>query len=171
MVLTREPGGVAGAEAIRALLLAADPAFTPEAEVLLHFAARAEHVARIIRPALERGDWVVCDRFADSTLAYQGWGLGADRQMIAALTAMMGVVPDLTLVLDLSPETARERLRQRSGGSDRYERLPAEFHARVAEGFRAIAAADPARCVLIDANGEPDAVHRRILEVVRRRKR
>jgi dTMP kinase len=164
---TREPGGAPGADALRTLLLSGDVAFSPLAETLLHFAARAEHVERTIRPALAAGIWVVSDRFADSTMAYQGWGLGADRATIAALTAMMGVVPDLTIVLTVSPEVAAARLRARGGVADRYERLDAAFHARVAEGFRAIAAAEPARCALVDADGDPAAVHAAILRVPR----
>jgi dTMP kinase len=166
---TREPGGAPGAEAIRDLLLRGDAAFTPITEVLLHFAARAEHVARTIRPALDAGSWVVCDRFADSTMAYQGYGLGADRDKIARLTEMIGLRPDLTLVLTVAPEAASARLAQRGLPADRYERLRGDFHARVAAGFRAIAAAEPGRCVLIDANGDADAVHRRVMEAVRER--
>lgn len=163
---TREPGGTPGAEALRTLLLSGGIAFAPLAETLLHFAARAEHVARTIRPALDAGTWVVCDRFADSTMAYQGWGLGADRATIAALTEMIGLTPDLTIVLDVAPATAATRLTGRGGAPDRYERLDAEFHARVAKGFRAIAGAHPARCILVDANGEPAAVHAAIMGVL-----
>ncbi len=136
---------------------------------MLHFAARAEHVARAIRPALEAGTWVACDRFADSTMAYQGWGLGADRPTIAALTAMIGLVPDLTLILTVAPETAAARMAARGAAPDRYERLDGGFHARVAAGFRAIAQAEPARCVLVDANADPVSVHETILGIVRQR--
>lgn len=135
----------------------------PLAETLLHVAARAEHVARVIRPALEAGTWVVCDRFADSTMAYQGWGQGVDQERIAALAAMIGLVPDATIVLSVSPVTAIARLRARGGEDDRYERLAPDFHARVAEGFRAIAAAEPDRCALVDADAPPEAVHAAIL--------
>jgi dTMP kinase len=166
VLLTREPGGAPGAEKLRALLLSGEVAFTPEAEVLLHFAARAEHIGRAIRPALERGEWVVCDRFADSTMAYQGWGLGADRGMIASLTAMMGLTPDLTLILDVPLEVAANRLKRRRSTADRYESLDETFHRRVAEGFREIAASDPQRYVVIDANSSEDRVHQRILEIV-----
>lgn len=166
VVRTREPGGSSGADVLRALLLSGTVAFAPLAETLLHFAARADHVAREIRPALEAGKWVVCDRFADSTMAYQGWGLGADRAAIAALTDMIALTPDLTIILDVTPETAAARLMARGKPPDRYERLDGEFHARVAEGFRAIAHADPARCALVDANGEAASVHARIMELV-----
>ncbi|MEO9188821.1 MAG: dTMP kinase [Acetobacteraceae bacterium] len=164
---TREPGGAPGAEVLRTLLLSGDVAFAPLAETLLHFAARAEHVERTIRPALAAGSWVVCDRFADSTMAYQGWGLGADRATITALTAMIGLVPDLTIILTVSPATADARLLARGGAADRYERLDADFHARVAAGFRAIAAAEPGRCALVDADANPAAVQAAILGVPR----
>jgi dTMP kinase len=151
VLLTREPGGAPGAERLRALLL--DGAgFAPLAETLLHFAARAEHVARTIRPALAAGMWVICDRFFDSTLAYQGYGQGADHAQIGALAGMLGIVPDLTLVLDIPPVVAARRLAGRGGVADRYERLDHAFHARVVEGFREIARAHADRCVLIDAD-------------------
>lgn len=163
MLRTREPGGTPGAEALRILLLSAKIALVPFAETLLHVAARAEHVSRVIRPALEAGTWVVCDRFADSTMAYQGWGQGADRERIAALAAMIGLVPDATIVLSVSPATAIARLRTRGGEDDRYERMDPDFHARVADGFRAIAAAEPDRCALVPADAPPAAVHAAIL--------
>lgn len=150
---TREPGGAPGAEALRVVLLSGEHDWSPQAEVLLHFAARAEHIARTIRPALQAGHVVVCDRFADSTMAYQGYGQGADRAQIAQLSDMMALRPDLTLILDVSPAVAARRLAARPGGPDRYERLGTAFHARVAAGFRAIAAADPARCVTVPADG------------------
>ncbi len=126
--------------------------------MLLHFAARAEHVARTIRPALAAGIVVVCDRFYDSTMAYQGYGQGADRAQIATLIGLLGSVPDLTLVLDVPEHLAAARTAGRGLPPDRYDRLGPGFHARVAEGFRAIAAADPARCRLLDASGPADAV-------------
>ena len=107
---TREPGGAPGAEALRGLLLSGEHDWSPQAEVLLHFAARAEHVARTIRPALQAGRVVVCDRFADSTMAYQGYGQGADRGQIASLADMLGPRPDLTVLLDVSPAVAARRL-------------------------------------------------------------
>ena len=169
VLLTREPGGAPGAEALRRLLLSPDVPFTPFAQTLLHCAARAEHVERTILPALRAGTWVICDRFADSTMAYQGWGLGVDRTMIATLGAMIGLVPDLTIILEVSPETAAARLAARADAPDRYERLGADFHARVAEGFRAIARDEPGRCALVDANGDTEAVQRAIFELVRER--
>ncbi len=130
------------------------------------FRRTREHVARSIRPALEAGTWVVCDRFADSTMAYQGWGQGADRRRIAALTGMLGVRPDLTLVLDVSVPTSLARLAGRGSAADRYERLGAEFFGRIREGFLAIAAAEPERCVVIDAEADEQTVATRILDAV-----
>ena len=167
--MTREPGGAPGAEQLRALLLHGTEGFVPEAETLLHFAARAEHLARTIRPALADGEWVVCDRFTDSTMAYQGYGRGVDRAMIATLTAMMRTAPDLTLVLDVSAPVAARRRAARAGAADRYEALDEAFHARVRAGFRTIAAADPARCARIDADSDPGSVHTAILTVLRAR--
>jgi dTMP kinase len=159
---TREPGGAPGAELLRDLLLGGSVAWSAPAETLLHFAARAEHVERTIRPALEAGMWVVCDRFYDSTMAYQGYGLGADRAMIAALTRLVGVHPDLTIVLDVSEPVAVERQLKRGMDADRYERLDAFFHQRVRAGFREIAAAAPERCVVVSADGTVDAVQQAV---------
>jgi dTMP kinase len=166
---TREPGGAPGAERLRSLLLSGEVNWAAPAETLLHFAARAEHVAKTIRPALEAGMWVVCDRYYDSTVAYQGWGQHADRPMIAVLSGMIGLHPDLTLVLDVSPDLAARRLAGRGGVADRYERQDPGFHARVRAGFLAIAAAEPARCELVDADGDEPAVADTILSAVRGR--
>ena len=163
---TREPGGAPGAEQLRALLLRGSVDWSAPAEALLHFAARAEHVEKTIRPALQAGTWVVCDRFADSTMAYQGYGQGADRGLIAELTRLIGLEPHLTLVLDVSAAVATARLLQRGEGGDRYEELDALFHARVNQGFRDIAAAAPERCVLIPADGPAEPVHAAVLRAV-----
>ncbi len=166
VLCTREPGGAPGAELLRGVLLDGAVEWSPLAETLLHFAARAEHVAKTIRPALAAGTWVVCDRFTDSTLAYQGYGQQADRQAIEALIGMIGLVPDLTVVLDVSEPVATDRLRRRGSAADRYERLDPGFHARVNAGFLAIARAAPQRCVVVDADGNEAAVHAAILAAV-----
>jgi dTMP kinase len=158
VLATREPGGTPGAERVRALLLGSEVSFVPLAEAMLHAAARAEHVARVIRPALEVGTIVLCDRFSDSTMAYQAFGQGADAASIAALARLIGLIPNLTLVLDVSEAVARARLASRGGKADRYEAEAEAFHRRVRDGFRAIAAAEPARCAVIAADGKPDAV-------------
>ena len=160
---SREPGGAPGAEVLRELLLGGSVEWSAPAETLLHFAARAEHVETTIRPALASGTWVVCDRFYDSTMAYQGYGQGADRAMIAALTRMLGMVPDVTLVLDVSDAVAVARQLKRGADADRYERLDALFHARVRQGFRDIAAAAPERCVLLPGDGSEADVHAAIV--------
>lgn len=169
VVQTREPGGAPGAERLRALLLSGEVDWSPAAETLLHFAARAEHVARTIRPALESGAWVVCDRFTDSTMAYQGYGQRADRGLIAALTGLVGVVPDLTIVLDVSTVLGAARMARRGDAADRYEREGAEFQHRVNEGFRRIAAAEPARCVVIPAAATIRDVHSAIWQALSER--
>jgi dTMP kinase len=171
-LLTREPGGSAGAEAIRRLLLEGDAArWDAHQEVLLLMAARRDHCRRLIEPALARGVWVVSDRFTDSTLAYQGYGGGlepADIRLVQRF-AIGDFAPDLTLILDLPVEVGRRRVASRHSPSDRFERLDAAFHERLRQGFRGIAAADPGRCVLIDAAGLPEVVHRAILDGVTER--
>ncbi len=166
MLLTREPGGAPGAETLRRLLLSGRYDWSPQGEMLLHFAARAEHVARTIRPALARGLVVVCDRFYDSTMAYQGYGQGADCRQIQALIGLIGLSPDLTLILAVPETIAAARTAQRGLAPDRYDRLGPGFHARVAEGFRSIAAAAPTRCRLIDATGPADDVFEHIKSVL-----
>jgi len=165
-LLTREPGGAPGAEVLRGLLLSRTHDWSPPAETYLHFAARAEHLARTVQPALAVGQVVVCDRFADSTMAYQGYGLGADLTLIAALTRLLPVRPDLTLVLAVSPAVAAARLAARSQALDRYEAMDAGFHARVAAGFLAIATTEPGRCVVVDADGSVDEVHSMVWNAV-----
>jgi dTMP kinase len=166
---TREPGGSPGAETLRGLLLGNAMDWSPPAETLLHFAARAEHAEKTIRPALAAGMWVICDRFYDSTMAYQGYGQGADRSMIATLTELLRLVPDVTLVLDVSEPVAVARQLQRGSDADRYELLDASFHARVNAGFREIARQAPERCVLIAADGSEAAVHAAIMAALRSR--
>ena len=169
VLLTREPGGPPGAEAIRSVLLGSGP-WDGVAECMLHFAARREHVARSVGPALQAGMWVVCDRFADSTLAYQCFGQGVPRAVWEALAAVAldGLRPDLTVVLDLPPEEGLARAAAR-GETNRYEALDPGFHARVRAGFRAIAEAEPARCVVVDAADSPEGVAAAILMAVQSR--
>jgi dTMP kinase len=159
VLLTREPGGSAGAEAIRRVLLEGQ-GFDPLAEAMLMFAARREHVVASIRPALAAGMWVVCDRFADSTRAYQCHGQGVAGEVYRGLAALAleGLAPDLTLILDIPPREGMARAMARGVAADRYERLDAGFHARVRAGFLAIAAAEPGRCVVIDATQPAEVV-------------
>ena len=169
VLCTREPGGAPGAEILRGLLLSREHDWSPSAEVYLHFAARAEHLARTIQPALAREEIVISDRFADSTMAYQGYGLGADRALIAALSRLLPVRPDLTVMLDVSPAVAASRMAGRQA-LDRYEAMGPAFHARVAEGFAAIAAAEPERCAVVSGDGGTDEVHRAVLAAVASRR-
>ena len=169
VLLTREPGGTANAETLRSLLLDRVRGWSSDAEILLHFAARSEHVAHAVAPALERGMTVVCDRFFDSTLAYQGWGMGADRGLIGTLSRRLPVQPDLTLVLQVPSATRRARMAARAGASDRYESEDEAFHQRVAAGFAVLAAGAPARCVTIDASGDVASVQKVIEATVTRR--
>ncbi len=170
---TREPGGAAGAERLRALLLEGDHELSLRAEILLHFAARFDHIEHSIMPALAEGRLVICDRFFDSTLAYQGYGLGHSQAeplaFIRSLIALTPLVPDLTLLLDLPRELARQRLARRAADPDRYERLDEAFHLRVADGFRQIADASPGRVVRVDASGDVEQVHRALLDRVEER--
>jgi len=164
VVTTREPGGSPGAEAIRALLVdGATDRWDAKTEAMLHFAARRDNVERTVRPALEAGCWVVCDRFADSTRAYQGIVQGAGLDFVEELyrLSLGDLEPDLTLILDLPVEIGLERAADR-GGSDRYERMGRAFHDRLREAFLSLADANPGRCVVIDAAGSPQDVAVRI---------
>ena len=169
VVATREPGGSPGAEAIRDLLVngAADR-WSPVTETLLMYAARRDHIERVIAPALARGAWVVCDRFADSTRAYQGAAGGTDPALIAALEAQVlgSVRPDLTLILDLPVEAGLARAGGRGAAESRFESKGAAFHGRLREAFLAIARAEPDRCVVIDGAGALEAVEAAIWRAV-----
>jgi dTMP kinase len=170
VVETREPGGSEGAEAIRQLLLQGeDSRWTPESEALLFAAARADHVYRTILPALERGAWVISDRFLDSSLAYQGWaaGLGGDQIRMLHAFASHNFLPDRTLLLELPLRTVADRLSERDlFGPDRIGGREAQFHDRVAKGFDALARAEPGRIRRVDASGTLDEVTERLFAAV-----
>jgi dTMP kinase len=169
VVTTREPGGSPGAEAIRGLLLTGDvDRWSPVTEALLMYAARRDHIERVIEPALERGDWVLSDRFADSTRAYQGAAGGAPGELIDALEAQtLGPTrPDLTLILDLPVEVGLARAAERNHAEVRFEAKGLAFHERLREAFRAIAKAEPHRCVTIGASGSREAVAEAIWRAV-----
>ena len=174
VLLAREPGGTRLGEKIRALLKEnSDEPPTARAELLLFLAARAQIVERQFLPALERGAWIVCDRFSDSTFAYQGYGRGLDLPEVRRLDAFatQGLKPDLTLLLEVPPETARKRLaaRQAATGStaDRMELAGDDFHSRLRAGFEEMAAAEPDRFRVIDASRAADAVSAEVLAAVR----
>jgi len=167
VLLTREPGGSEGAETIRKLLLEGESGrWTPAAEALLFAAARADHVARTIRPALAAGKWVISDRFLDSSLAYQGGGDGIGDTAIRSLHMIgsEGMLPDRTLLLTLPEDEAARRAAARDrGGADRIGARDSAFHARVAHAFEALAVAEPGRFRVIDARGTPEDVTARLL--------
>jgi dTMP kinase len=166
---TREPGGSPGAEAIRDLVLkgAADR-WSPISETLLMYAARRDHIERVIEPALSRGAWVVCDRFADSTRAYQGGPGGAPAGLIAALEThvLQGAPPDLTLVFDLPAETGLARAEARAGAEMRFESKGLAFHRNLRDAFMAIAAAEPERCAVIDGAGDMATIEAAVWQAV-----
>lgn len=170
VVETREPGGSPGAEAIRELVLeGGDDRWTPEAEALLFAAARADHVAKTIRPAVERGAWVLSDRFLDSSLAYQGGGAGIGIETLRRLHefASRGFLPDRTLLLELPAEAVAARLRVRDAeGSDRIGGRGGDFHERVAQAFAQLAEEEPERFRRIDAGGSPEEVTARLVGAV-----
>ncbi len=183
VVLTREPGGTPFAEQVRALLLdPATAAHAPISEALMFYAARADHLAKVIRPALAAGGFVICDRFSDSTDVYQSQAGGMDRAMFEMLEhAVVGTTrPNLTFVIDIDPLLGRTRTLQRrvgeagmacggaatDEGGDTYERRDLSFHEALRQGFLAIAEAEPQRCVLIDGSGSASAVARQILAAV-----
>ena len=171
VLVTREPGGSPGAEAVRHVLLsgAAEP-FGPEMEVVLFAAARLDHVEQVIRPALEQGAVVLCDRFYDSTRAYQGTAKGLTKTLLSALerAAVSDTTPDLTIILDIDAEVGLQRASDRRGeGSvDRFEKDAIAVHQKRREAFLAIAAAEPERCVVIKADRKVDVVAAAIMKAV-----
>jgi len=172
VLLTREPGGAPGAEEIRKLLVTGAPErWTPLAETLLLFAARDDHLRETIRPALEAGKWVICDRFHDSTRAYQGLVGGVDAALIDTLEqgVIGATMPDLTLMLDLDPRSGLARADSRAGHETRFEDKGADFHDKLREAFAMIATAAPERCAIIDAAGDEDAVAAAIWQIVESR--
>ncbi|MBS0483549.1 MAG: dTMP kinase [Proteobacteria bacterium] len=168
--VTREPGGTPGAEAIRALLLGLEgEGWHPRAEALLFAAARSDHVERLIRPALETGKWVICDRFVDSSRAYQGGAGGLSDADVLDLHRIgsSGLLPDLTLLIEIDPDTAAKRLAARDvAGADRIGGRDAAYHAAVSAAFSRIADAEPHRFARIDGNGDAAAVHGAITNAV-----
>lgn len=169
VISTREPGGSAGAELIRNLLVKGDVhRWDAVTEALLMNAARRDHVRNLIIPALEKGTWVICDRFSDSTLAYQGYGHGVALSYLHALYELIAgsLTPDLTFVFDLDPRVGLERARRRSDSEDRFERMSLEFHDRIREGFRRIAQTDLNRYILIDASLDRQTIFGQIMDYI-----
>jgi len=170
-IVTREPGGTVLGEKVRELLLSiSDESLDSMAELLLVFAARAQHIAKIIQPALNDGIWVLCDRFTDATFAYQGAGRGIDPGAIATLQSLVqqSLRPDLTLILDMDPVIGMQRAEKR-GALDRFEREQMDFFKRVRAAYLDIARAEPARCAVIDAAQPLAVVKAALLSTVRSR--
>lgn len=171
-VASREPGGSPGAEEIRRLLVEGEPGrWEVMTETLLAYAARADHVARIIGPALLAGKWVVCDRFNDSTFAYQGAARGLPRETIRRIDSAVldDFKPDLTLILDLDVDIGLERAMARKGAESRFERFGRAFHLQARQAFLEIAKRHPDRCRVIDAGGTEDEIHAAIFAAVAER--
>ncbi len=172
VTLTREPGGTRVGEAIRALFLDPATALDPVAEVMLVLADRAQHVREKLAPALAAGAVAISDRYGDSTVAYQGYGRGFDLKLLGELNrlASSGIAPDLTILLDCPVETGLSRTRERAKGAlrepDRFEGETLEFHRRVREGFRMIAAAEPGRVTVVDSTASLESVQREVRRLV-----
>ena len=172
VLLTREPGGAPGAEEIRRLLVeGGTDRWTPMSEALLHYAARREHLSATILPALQAGTWVVSDRFADSTMAYQGYGHKLGRGVIERLHEIVieSFAPDLTVVLDIDVDVGLNRASSRPGQEDRYERMDREFHQRLRDGFLDIVQREPRRCAAVDATGSVEDIQGLIRALVGQR--
>ncbi|PIR32860.1 MAG: dTMP kinase [Alphaproteobacteria bacterium CG11_big_fil_rev_8_21_14_0_20_44_7] len=166
VITTREPGGTEGAEEIRELLIHGDKEkWDGKQEVLLNFAARMDHVNNLIKPALERGEWVICDRFFDSTYVYQGiaQGVGSEYIDIIREASMGGFAPDKTFILDMEVKESLDRVNSR-GEQNRYDEMDVEFHQKIRAGFLKIAQDNPERCVVINALQDIKKVHEEIVE-------
>ncbi|WP_418791294.1 dTMP kinase [Phosphitispora sp. TUW77] len=175
VIYTREPGGTSISEEIRSLLLnPCNKEMVDRTEALLYAAARAQHVEEIIRPAIRKGYIVLCDRFTDSTIAYQGFGRGIDIDFLRELNemAVAGVFPDLTLIFDLAPDVGigrinEKRVGQAGEGKDRIEQENMDFHAKVRCGFREVALSEPQRCKVIDAGRDKETIHSEVIQLVK----
>ena len=171
-VITREPGGSPGGEAIRKLLVSGDvDAWGAETETLLFNAARLDHVHTLIKPALAEGKTVICDRFVDSTLVYQGIGKGLSEEYIRMLhrLALGNFMPDLTIILDIDPAVGLKRAAARKGSENRFESMDIDFHHRIRAGFLAIAGREPERCAVVDGGQEKEVLQKRIAEILAQR--
>jgi dTMP kinase len=172
VVVTREPGGTTGAEAIRGLLVTGDAErWTPLSELCLFYAAREDHLARLIRPALAQGKVVLCDRFADSTRAYQGQAGGTGRDAVEALDRLIvgATQPDLTLILDIDPQIGLARAAARRGSEDRFEGKALAFHTALRAAYLEIARDNPKRCAVLDASLPPQDLLAQASNIVEQR--
>ena len=173
VLLTREPGGSKGGELIRPLLVSGEADWDAISETLLFSAARRDHLTHKVWPALKEGKMVLCDRFADSTLAYQGYGRGDNPEIQKVVKTLYHIVagdfePDLTLILDIDPKIGLKRSCERAGNSEkRFENMDLSFHENLRQGFLKIAEENPKRCCVINAEQTPDEVHSRIMEIIK----
>ncbi|MBO7483579.1 MAG: dTMP kinase [Alphaproteobacteria bacterium] len=173
VLLTREPGGSKGGELIRPLLVSGEADWDAVSETLLFSAARRDHLTHKIWPALKEGKIVLCDRFSDSTLAYQGYGRGNNLEIQKVVTDLYKIVagdfePDLTLILDIDPKIGLKRSCERTGNTEkRFENMDFSFHENLRTGFLKIAQENPTRCHVIDANRSLDEIHQKIMEIVK----
>lgn len=169
VVVTREPGGTDLSEQIRTLLLnPTEPAMAVDTELLLMFAARAEHIAQVIKPALEQGNWVLCDRFVDATFAYQGGGRGVEYQRIKTLAdwTLQGLMPDLTLLFDLPVEVGLQRVKQRQQATDRFEQEQKAFFEKIRESYLHSAIAEPERLKVVDSNLPIASIQQQLIQLL-----
>ncbi len=172
LVVTREPGGTPGAEQIRGLLVSGSvDAWDAASETLLFYAARRDHLTRLIKPALAKGKTVLCDRFADSTMVYQGAGKGLSMEYLHSIHRLTlgNLTPDLTIILDIAPEEGLKRAGARRGTETRFEEMDICFHRTIRQGFLDIAKAEPARCAVLDATQDEDALHAQIISLIKTR--
>lgn len=168
---TREPGGDRVAESIRRLLLSPRNRIVPETELFLYWASRAQHVQQIINPALAKGVIVVCERFSDATVAYQGYGRGIDLKLIKSMNQLAsgGLKPDLTFLLDIQPEKGLKKVLEAKGVKDRFELEKISFHKRVRQGYLDLASQEPRRIKIISGSGTIDQIHRQMLLIVKKK--
>ena len=173
VLLTREPGGSKGGELIRPLLVSGEADWDAISETLLFSAARRDHLTHKVWPALREGKVVLCDRFADSTLAYQGYGRGNNPEIQATVKALYKIVagdfePDLTLILDIDPKIGLKRSCDRAGNTEkRFENMDFSFHENLRQGFLKIALDNPSRCKIINADQTPELVHEEIMKAIK----
>jgi len=170
-IKTREPGGVDSAERIREILVKGDAELDPVTEILLNFAARNEHLQKLILPELEAGNYVICDRFVDSTMAYQGFGHGVSTAYIEIFKNLIvgNFMPDITILLDIDVEQGLSRASSRGDKENRFEKMGKDFHRRLRDGFMAIAKKEPERFAVIDAAKPQEEVRKKVLAVINKK--
>jgi dTMP kinase len=171
-ILTREPGGTKGAEEIRELVVkGSTDRWEPTTELLLHTAARSEHISKLIKPSLEQGTHIICDRFIDSTIAYQGFAHGLTPSKVVALHELLfgNFYPDITILIDIDPEQGIGRTTTRDGKEDRYEKMGLDFHKRLRDGFKTLAIAHPERYFIITSGGSIAETHQLIVDKINKK--